>query len=151
MDWLRVLKQKRTQLIGQIVRRKGYVTEEQIKEALEYQKQLEHKLPLGEILILKGFIDEEVLLGAISSQSGLPYLSPFDYDVDERMFLMIPKEVAVRESIFPLDKKADILWVVVYDPYNEELFLKLKDLTGCKIIPFLSTKTEIQKAIEEFY
>ncbi len=151
MDWLKVLSGKKKQLIGQIVRRKGYVSEEQIREALRYQQELSEKLPLGEILVLKGFIDENKLLGAISAQSGVPYLSPFDYDVDKRLFLLIPKSVAERYIIFPLDRKADLLWLVVSDPYDREMFLHIRDLTGCKIMPFLATKEEIRRAIEEFY
>ena len=151
MDWLKVLSSKKLQLIGQIVRRKGFVTEEQIREALEYQAKTNNRLLLGEILVLKGFIDEETLLGAISSQAGLPCLSPFDYEIDERLFLLIPRDIAEKYMIFPLDKYSDILWLVVNDPYNKEMFLQIKDLTGCKIMPLLATKSEIKKAIEEFY
>ncbi len=151
MDWLKVFPSKRLQLIGQIVRRKGYVTEEQIREALRYQSEIDHRLALGEILVMKGFIDEETLLGAISSQCGLPCISPFNYEIDERLFLLIPKEIAEKYIIFPLDRYSDLLWLVVNDPYNEEMFLQVRDLTGCKIMPFLATKTEIKKAIEEFY
>ncbi len=151
MDWLKVLSTKKMQLIGQIVRRKGYVSEQQIREALEYQKQIDNRLPLGEILVMKGFIDEETLLGAISSQSGLPCISPFDYEIDEKLFLIIPKDIALRYLIFPLDRFSDLLWLVVNNPYDKEMFVQIKDLTGCKIIPFLSTKEEIRRAIEELY
>ncbi len=151
MDWLEILNTKKLALLGQIVRRKGYVTEEQIREALEYQKTLENRLPLGEILVLKGYITEENLLGAISEQSGIPCLSPFDYDVGDNISLIIQKEIVERYKVFPLDKKNNILWLVIADPYNREMFAVIKDLTLCKIIPFLALKTEIEKAIEEFY
>ncbi len=151
MDWVAILTTRKMQLLGQILRRKGYVSEEQIKEALEYQKRLPEKRPLGEILVIKGFISEDVLLSAISSQSGLPCVSPFDYQINEKVFLVLPKELALRYTVFPMDRQSDILWLAVNDPYNVNTFVQLKELTGCKIVPFLSTKSDILMAIEEFY
>ena len=151
MDWLEILNNRKLALLGQIVRRKGYVTEEQIRDALEYQSSMRNRLPLGEILVLKGYITEENLLGAISEQSGIPCLSPFDYNVGESISLVLEKEIVMRYKVLPLDKEANILWLIISDPYNKEMFKIVRDLTSCKIVPFLALKSNIEKAIEEFY
>jgi len=149
MDWAGILSRKRKELIGQIVKRKGFVSDEQIKEAIDFQHK--HGGPIGEILIKLGFISEDNLIGALAEQFGLPYMPPSSYDIDEKMALIIPKDMMLEHSFIPIDKQADILWVILANPTDKSGIEELKDISGCKIVTFLGKKDDIIAAVNELY
>ncbi len=149
MDWASTLTRKRKELIGQIVKRKGFVSDEQIKEAIDFQHK--HGGPIGEILVKLGFINEDNLVGALAEQFGIPYMPPSHYDIDEKMALVLPKELMLEHFFIPVSKEADILWVIFANPLDKQGIESLKDITGCKIVPFLAKKEDIIAAINELY
>ncbi len=139
--------------IGEILIRKGLISEKNLKEALEIQKKEGGRL--GEILIKKGIIKEEDLARALSEQLHLPFLSYssglLKPNPHQKLEELIPKEEAVKNLVLPLNKEGDTLTCAISDPLDLDLIDNLKKLTGCQINLVVSTKSDILKSIEEFY
>lgn len=149
MDWAFEIKHRKRELIGQIVRRKGYVTEDQVKEALSVQK--ERGGTIGDILISKGYVTEDQLVSALSSQSGIPFVNLADFIVSENVLLLLEREFVEKHLVFPLYKAENILWVAFADPYNDFVVQEIKNLTGLKIVPVLATRGQILEAMAQHY
>lgn len=60
--------------VGQILIRKGYITADELQDAIDYQFRLPRILhkPIGEILVLLGYINQEQLEEAIQEQQNPP-------------------------------------------------------------------------------
>jgi type IV pilus assembly protein PilB len=136
-------------LIGEILIKRKRITQEQLAQALEQQKK--ENLFVGEILVKLGYIDEKDIVVALIVQCGLPYIAINKYSIAQEVLKLIPKEVAEKEKVIPLEKIGDFLSVVMMNPLSEEKKARLEALTKCHIARFIATKSEIDEAIAKNY
>ena len=136
-------------LLGEILIKRKCITEEQLKAAIEQQKK--EKVFLGEILVKLGYLEERDIVVALIVQCGLPYIAINKYAVDREVLKLIPKEVAMKEKVVPLDRVGDVLSVVMINPLNVEKKLYLAQMTKCRLATFICTKTELEEAIAKLY
>ena len=136
-------------LIGEILKKRKRITPAQLEHALEVQRK-ENGF-VGEILVKLGYLDERDIVVALVVQCGLPYIAINKYDIDPQILAMIPKEIALREKVIPLERIGDILSLVMANPLNDAQKNQLETLTKCRIAVFIATKSEIEQALVKFY
>jgi hypothetical protein len=136
-------------LLGEILIQRKKITREQLEGALQAQK--EKGGFIGEILVNSGLLDERDIVVALVSQCGLPYIAVNKYTIDPWVVRLIPKEVAQKEKVIALDHIGEILSVVMVNPLTNDKKNYLETLTKCRIVTFISTKTEIEEAIARNY
>ena len=136
-------------LIGEILMKRKRITQAQLDHALAVQQK--EKGFVGEILVKLGYIDERDIVVALVVQCGLPYIAVNKYNVAPEVLKAIPREVAVRERMVPLDRIGGILSVVMVNPLNEDKKMELEALTNSRIATFITTKSELDEAINRFY
>lgn len=98
---------------------------------------------------------EAELAISISKQYGIPYAS-FENKIlktepNQNLGDFIDEAFARNNFVLPLFLDNNVLAVAISDPDNVLLLDGLKILTGKEIQLFISTKTQILKAIDEFY
>lgn len=135
--------------LGQVLIQRGIITPEQLKEALEVQR--EKGGLLGEVLIKRGFTTEEEIAQALAIQHDFPYLPLANYEIDSEVIKLIPEDLARKYYVLPIDKMGDILTCVIADPLNESAIKEIETLTKCKTEVFVATYTEITEAIGRAY
>ncbi|MBI3602037.1 MAG: hypothetical protein HY209_03995 [Candidatus Omnitrophica bacterium] len=136
-------------LIGEILVQRKCISQQQLDHALQVQKK-ENGL-IGEILVKLGYLEERDIVVALVVQCGLPYIAVNKYTVDPQVLGLIPKDMAQKERMIPLDRVGDILSVVMTNPLTNERKAKLETFTKCRIATFISTKSEIEEAIARLY
>ncbi len=136
-------------LIGEILMKRKRLTQAQLDQALEMQRNKNGFL--GEILVKLGYLDERDIVVALVVQCGLPYIAINKYTIDPEVLKAIPKEMVLRERVIPLDKIGDILSVVMSNPLSDDQKAKLEAVTKSRIAIFIATKSEIDEAIAKFY
>ena len=139
----------KTDYLGQILIKRGLITQEQLNEALEMQKQ--DKSFVGEALIKLGFVEERDVVVALVVQCNLPYIAVNKYNIDPQMLQILPAPVAQKYLAVPLDKVGKVLSVVMANPLDESAKAEIEQLTQCKVVPFIATKSEIKEAVERYY
>jgi len=139
--------------LGEVLISEGMVTVDQIKEAISLQSKEGGKL--GEILVKLGYIDEEQIVYALSKQLSIPHASLSSGRLkprsDEKLKEMVPYDFAIRNLVLPLSRDLNVLTVAIFDPLDLILIDNLRKLTGYEINPVVSTRSDIIKAIENFY
>lgn len=135
--------------LGEILIERGLISESQLKQALEAQK--EEIGLIGEVIVRLGFIKEEDIAYAISLQYGFPYLPLENYEISQEVVKLISKEVAQHYCLIPLDKIGNTLTVAMANPLNVEAVEDLEDMTSLDIQIFVSTGSDIRKAIKKGY
>lgn len=139
--------------IGEILLNEGVITQEQLNEAINLQKKEGGKL--GEILTKLGYVTEEQILIALSKQLLIPYISSASDRLkpasDQNLEDLIPYDFAIKNYVLPLSRNLNSLTVVLNDPLDLMLIDNLKKLSGCEINPVVAAKSDILKAIENFY
>jgi len=135
--------------LGQLLKEYKIVTEAQLKEALEIQK--EKGGMIGEILVSLGYAKEEEIAKALTIQYGFPYLPLENYEIEESVIDLIPAEFAKRCGVITIDKIGTTLTVAMVNPLNVNVFDDLERLTKCTIQTFVTTSSSFKRALRKYY
>ncbi len=143
------LKRVTTKQLGELLIERKVITIEQLQKALDYQK-VNGGL-IGEIFVQLGFAKEEDIAQVLTAQYGFPYLPLGNYDVDVETVKIIPEQVARQYCLIPIDKIGNNLTVAMSNPLNTQAVEDVEMISKCVVQTFVSTTTDIRKAIERCY
>ncbi len=139
--------------LGEFLIKEGYISANQLDKAISVQRQEGGRL--GEILIKLGMVKEDQVVAALGKQLNMPYFSlgtgMLKPAVDQGLENLIPQDFALKNSVLPLSRMLKSLTVAMSDPLDLLLIDSLRKLTGSEINPVIATRSDINKAIEEFY
>ncbi len=139
--------------IGELLIKQGLITENQLREAISLQKQNQGRI--GELLIKQGAIKEEDLATTLGTQLMIPYASYasglLKPKADQDLQTLVPYDFAKKNLVLPLTRNMDSLTCAVFDPLDFIIIDNLKILTGCDLNLVIATKTDLSRAINEFY
>ncbi len=135
--------------VGEILIDGGVITKAQLEQALARQR--ETKKLLGETLVEMGFAGEEDIAGVVAAQYKIPYVPLKQYEVDRELISRIPMELALRHRCFPIEKVGNVLTVAMENPLDEKAVAEIENESRCKVLCYVSTRSEILAAIDEHY
>jgi len=84
----------------------------------------------------------------IASQFSFAYIEPDQYYIASDVLHLLPMEFVDKHSVIPLDRFDDTLVIVVAGPLEDEVLQEIEQLTGCTVQIFVSTVSEVRKAVE---
>ena len=141
---------KTTLRIGEVLRERNYITQEQMDQALAYQKEHREKR-VGQILIELGFVTETQVLEALAARLGLEIVNVGQMQVDLAAVKMIPRELAEKQNLLAVSFSDKNLEVVTNDPLNYFAFEEVRQLTGCQLVTRLCEMGPLKSAIRYYY
>lgn len=89
--------------IGEVLLQSGAITEEQLQQALQKQKEDSGKKLLGAVLIEMGYVTERQMLTALSQKLQHPLIELDTYQVDLTAVEKIPKQLASKYGLIAID------------------------------------------------
>ncbi len=101
---------------------------------------------------VKGVLSEEAVMREVADAIGVPFkkIDPLELDIDV-VTRTVSKAFAIRHLVVPISIENGELQVAMVDPYNRDVLEDLQKVQKLKIVPVLSTKSDIVKLIQEFY
>ena len=135
--------------LGELLLDSRLITSEQLTEALALQK--EWGGLLGQILVSLRYISEEAIAQALTAQYGFPYLPLGGYEIDPEVAKIIPPHVALQYGLIAVDRVGSILTIAMSNPLNLQAVEDVETITRYKVQVFVTTATDIAKAIKEVY
>lgn len=136
--------------LGEVLVHEGYVTDDQVKEALI--KQSNFGLKIGETLIKLNYLTEKQLLTALNMQLGYDIVQDNELmDLDLNIVALIPEPYAVQNRVIALREEGDGIVVALADPEDLTVLDSLKKLLGKQIKPELIGDTVLRDTIEKHY
>lgn len=136
--------------IGEVLEEKGYVTAEQMTQALAYQKEHREKR-VGQILMELGFVTEKQVMEALASKLHLEIVEVSQMNVDLSAVAMINKNLAEKNLLLPYRLSGKVLGVITNDPLNYFALEEVKQQTGCQLEICLSEEAPLRQAISYYY
>ena len=128
---------------------RGIISQSQLDQALSVQR--DKGGLIGEILVDLGFVKEDDIAQSLTAQYGFPYLPLSNYDVNADITNIIPGRVARQYLLVPIDKIGNNLTLAMSNPLNVQAIEDVELLSGCSVQTFVSTSSDIKKAIEKYY
>ncbi len=135
--------------IGDYLVEKNFITEEQLKQALDKQKETKHKI--GDVIIEMGFVSDVDVAKCLAESLRQKYIDLDNAALMPDIIKKIPEETARKYSVIAVDLKGNRLTVATNDPANYYITEDLRVLTGYDIIPVVATKGAINRAIGKMY
>jgi len=136
--------------IGQILLTQTSLTENQLKEALEIQKDKGGKI--GEILVQKKFLQPQEILIALSLQLGIPAIKDIELNAINLDWVKdLPIMYARQFEIIPIAVDDLTVTVAISDPFNLQCIDDLKVIYQKDVKPVLCESRIILDAINRIY
>ncbi|HDH97164.1 MAG TPA: type IV-A pilus assembly ATPase PilB [Proteobacteria bacterium] len=133
---------------GEIEKKEDVTTTDEIEQALE-QKIISARLT--QQLSKLGYIEESELTQLLAQQYGVPAVNLLEFELDPEIVQLIPREMAERYKVIPIQKTENSLIVAMADPSNIMAIDDLRFRTGTNIEPVVATEEAILAAIEKYY
>ncbi|MDE6599940.1 MAG: type II secretion system protein GspE, partial [Oscillospiraceae bacterium] len=142
--------------IGQYMVNEGIITEEQLQNVLDKKK--EENTPgkyFGDYVIELGYVTDIEFGKVLAKKLTVPFIDLNDQEeqakVNVEAVKKIPEALAKKHTIIAVKITGKRLTVATHDPVNFYIFEDIKVTTGMDVVPVLSTKAGIIKAIGKYY
>jgi type IV pilus assembly protein PilB len=134
---------------GELLLRSGKIDQQQLQEALTYQKDQGGRL--GTSLVKLGYITERQLIESLSQHFGVPSVDLAVTEIDDAVVKIIPADIARKYTIVPVSKAGATVTVAMIDPTNVFAMDDVKFMTGYKVEPVVAAESGIRLAIDKYY
>lgn len=135
--------------LGEILVRENLISSEQLREALDYQRQSGGRL--GSNIVKLGFISDDVITAVLSRQYGVPSVNLELFQIEKEVINLIPQEVAQKYSVLPISKVGATLTLAMADPTNVFAMDDIKFMTGLSVEPVVASEASVDQMIAKYY
>jgi type IV pilus assembly protein PilB len=135
--------------IGELLVRENLISTDQLREAQKDQRSTGKRLAYS--LTKLGILQETELTDFLAKQYGVPSITLDDFEIDPAVIGLVPREVAQKHVLIPVQQAGNSLIVAMADPSNIYAVDDIKFMTGLHIEPVVSTDAAIEAAIERYY
>lgn len=136
--------------LGQILVDLGYLTEDQLWDILEEQKQSPGEV-IGQVAVRMGQVTPEQVTEALAEQWGMPVVNLGETTIPPKVLELVPQTMAELYKIMPISLKNDVLTVAMADPQNVAALDDLRNFLGYDVRGAVSSESEVEAAIQRFY
>src|SRR6202047_2058276 len=135
--------------IGDLLLKEKRITPEQLQQALTHQKANGGKL--GYNLVKMGFVKDEKTTPRLRKQSGVPSITPTQFEIDPAVIKLIPADTAQKYQIIPLSRAGATLTIAMTDPTNVFAMDDITVMTGYNVEPVVASESAVIEAIQKYY
>ncbi len=135
--------------VGEILRAKGWATEEQLQKALDYQRA--NHCRIGEALVRLGHCTQEHVTRALATHFQLPYANISQHTIPKELLDRVPKDVALEHKIIPVAQKGRKLIIAMSDPLDFFTLDNLRFILGAEVDCALATPEAVEEALDDYY
>ena len=132
--------------LGDILVRRGWITEGQVQSALSAQGS-ERGL-LGAILIRRGLIDTDQLGEALSEQYGVPYMEVIPEGINPQVVRLLPEDLARSSQAVPIAISGHTMQLAMVAPDDMDVICEAELITGYQVAPIVSMQSGIESALD---
>lgn len=135
--------------IGELLLQNKIITQEQLDYALKVQKSRDKRL--GDVLIELGYVKEDELTKTLGERLNVSYADLSKFKIKVEALDLLSKSYAEENKIIPIECNDRMVVIATSDPMNFYLMDDIKVRTGRNVKFVLSTKTDIERAINQNY
>ena len=136
--------------IGDLLKAKGFINDNQLKIALVHQK-ITGEL-LGDIFVKLGFITSRELGQTLAEQAGIEFIDLSEYPISDDALKMIPKDIAEKGEFIPIElEDGNRLSIGVTNPSNIAAVDRVASITKKYPKVFLVDPDSFHDSLERGY
>jgi type IV pilus assembly protein PilB len=136
--------------LGQLLLRRGVLTNEQLENALAQQKECDERKLIGEVLVEMGLASNSVVLETLAEAYGIPFASDTARLADPKVIEVLPRDFLEEHGVLPMFLVRDVLTVAVSEPANLYLLEEIERRTGYRTQIVAATADDIEAAHKSY-
>lgn len=118
--------------IGELFVETGFITEDQLQEALKVAK--EQNIKVGEALYLMGALDKDHIYWVLSNQLNMNYVELSPAMIDKELIGQFSIETLEQLQCLPLYETLEEIHFAIADPMDQKIVKKVKSLRPEKVV-----------------
>jgi len=122
------------------------ITEEDLNEALEFQR--EKGVKLGQALVQMGKVKQDEIDYILSRQVDEPFIILDDVNIDTSLIRKYSSELLINNRILPIYESDESITIVTDDPFNLKAFEKMREITKKSINLTVSHGEKIERILK---
>src|SRR5262249_6065352 len=135
--------------LGELLVREKLISLQQLQKAQDEARRSGKRL--RHALTQLGFVPDKNPTTFLARQYSLPSINLNDFEVDAEVLKLVPKDVARKHMVLPVNRAGATLIVAMSDPSNIYAIDELKFLTQYNIEPVVASEPAIDEAITRYY
>ena len=136
--------------IGDLMVQAGYITDDQLREALAIQKESGGKR-IGQLLLELGYVTEVQMLSALADRLDIQLIDISAYPIDAETVKLIPKQLAEQYVMLPVGQENGEVILAVNDPLNLYAIEDIRQTMGMPVRTVLAQEQPLKEAINYQY
>lgn len=137
------------QRLGEILVKKGVLTEDMLAKILDDQKKT--NLKFGQYLIKQGILQERQIIDLLCEQLNIKRYQINEFPLDLNLVRYIPIDFAQKNLVVPLKVQGNLLTVGIVDPLELKIFDYIERLTNMEVEPVICSEMEVNQLINSMY
>ena len=133
--------------LGNLLIERGYLTLEQLENALRHQVEAGTGKLLGELLVDLEMCSEDQVVEGLALEYGVPYAKLEQRLFDPDIVSVLPREQIESQLVLPLFAVRDVLTVAITEPSNVFLIDELRAATGLDVQIVAASPRDIRRMI----
>nr|WP_275976258.1 type IV-A pilus assembly ATPase PilB [Geothrix oryzisoli] len=126
------------------------ITDAQLEEVIKIQRREGGKL--GSIVVRQGFCSDQDIVSFLGMQYGVPAADLEQWPpIDPAVIALIPKDLAQRHKVLPLQRTGNVLTLAMSDPTDIFAMDDVRFHTGYNVDPVVSSEMGLVRAVEKYY
>ena len=106
---------------------------------------------LIDLLTRRGLVDAPTLLQLRADALGVTWIELTPYSIDPEAVRSLNEDLARRHACIAMFRVGNDLTLGMADPTDVVAIDTIRDSTGCEVIPVLAMRSDIERAINQFY
>jgi type IV pilus assembly protein PilB len=136
-----------TRTVADIVREVTEISDEQLRQALDVQK--ETREPLAQVLVNMGLITEKEKVRVLGRQWGIPFVDLTERKIESDVLKAIPHHLLQRWKAVPIDRNGPRLVVAMVNPLDVYAIDQMRLVAGADIESVIASAEDISAALGE--
>jgi len=138
-------------LTGEVFISEGLITEDQLKLAVDKQRELGGNDPIARVLVSMGFIQERDRVRCLGKIWGIPFVDINEKFPPNEVLQLISPQLAKRFKAIPLEHVGNKLVVAMANPLDIFVIDELRLTTGLEIDPVIAVEDDLNQALANLY
>ncbi len=135
--------------LGDLLIEKKYITFDDLKKALQIQKEENYKYKLGEIFVNEGFISPKKLAELLSHQLNIDFIDLYAEDIDFDLLSKYPFNFLKIHGVVPFKEDKSEIYLAVSDPLDYDAIEHIERVNPTKPVKiFIALKDEINHILD---
>jgi type IV pilus assembly protein PilB len=137
--------------IGDYLVENNLITQEQLDNVLETQRESAGVKKFGEVIVDLGYMSEIRFAQALAAKFRIPFVDLPHTELNAEIVQKIPEHIAKKYNVIAINIQGRRLTVATDDPYNFNILEEIKGMTGMDTNPVFAARSAITRAIGKNY